>query len=181
MRFSKQPLTSTDRRAIAQKQKNKAIKKRKRLDRKHQNDPFKDFDQDYQDKRKSLNQTIAQAIADEKFEEKLALAEAENPKRVPKYVDTSRRTFFAPEITIASNNKATAEGKIEGNLRLYKGQKKAATAPSEGKKTSKVKTILIVIAIVLAAAGLIALTVHIHSCILNSKDSSLGTYSVQTI
>lgn len=109
--FKKKPLTTDEKLEKAKKEKQKALKKRDKLDKKHENDPFSRFDSDYANKRKNLNQNIAQAIEDEKHARRLAIEEAKHPKPAPKSVKIDNSKVFAPKVEthIGSDNKATLE------------------------------------------------------------------------
>lgn len=122
-------------------------------------------------------------IRREESKQAFILHELENPAPQPRTVitDNSRRTVFAPQtdVSIASKNEAKAESKIEGSLHFHRGSKKTASAPQEGKKKLKVKTIFFCVVAVLVLAGVIAVTVKITNCVHDSKDNSSCIHSVQ--
>lgn len=177
--FSKKQLTPDDKFEIARKKKSKALKKRNKLDKKYKYKPFKDFDQDYKDKRQNLNQQIAEAISDENFAKDLAKEEAKHPKPVPQYVDTSKCTVFAPqtEVNVGSKN----EAKAEGRLVFEKGAKEKEAAPTTNNKNkSKFIVIFFFVVAVLIIAGTAALSSYITSCIYKKNDNSSCIYLLHT-
>jgi len=165
-------LTTQEQIKIAQKKQDKALKKRDKLDKKHENDPYKMFDTNYKDERKKLNKQIARAITDEQSAREIAKEEAKHPKPAPKIVDNSK--VFAPqaEVNIGSKN----EGKIEGHVNFTKG-KKSTDAAQSGKKKPKAKIILFCVAAALVLAGVIALTVKITNCVRDNQENSSTTFT----